>query len=123
GDFAYEMETLTDEETLISVMKFIRTIFSQHRHRKHLVPDPTHYLISRWNKDPYAYGSYSNFAVNANVKTVEDLARECYSDRVYWAGEHTNFTGSIGCVDRAFKSGQREARKLIDKLKSSEINN
>ncbi|CAF0906322.1 unnamed protein product [Didymodactylos carnosus] len=119
GDFAYKMETLTDEETLITVMQFIRTIFSEHRQRKHLVPDPTHYLISRWCKDPYAYGSYSNFAVNANVKTVEDLARECYSDRVYWAGEHTNFTGSIGCVDSAFESGQREARKLIEKLQSS----
>jgi monoamine oxidase len=45
-----------------------------------------------------------------------DLAREC-NDRIHWAGEHTNYNGTIGCVDSAFESGQREAKRIVQRLK------
>ncbi len=72
------------------------------------MPKPTKWLVSRWGSDPFAYGSYSNFKVGASYETTEELARDCYDGRVYWAGEHANYGGTIGCVDSAFESGHRE---------------
>ena len=78
--------------------------------------EPTRFLITKWNQDRFAKGSYSNFAVGADDQTVKKLARKC-NERIYWAGEHTNYNGDIGCVDSAFESGQREAKKLVAALK------
>ncbi|CAF0966300.1 unnamed protein product [Didymodactylos carnosus] len=113
GNFAYEIETLTDQESIERVMKILRTLFESN---EVLIPNPLKFLISRWSHDPFAYGSYSNFAVNATEQIVFDLSQECFLNRVHWAGEHTNEGSTIGCVDSAFESGQREAKKIIEKL-------
>jgi polyamine oxidase len=111
GRVALEIEEKNEQETIDEVMILLRTIFSDKN-----VPEPTRYLITKWNQDQFSKGSYSNFAVGADNQTLIDLAREC-NDRIYWAGEHTNYNGTIGCVDSAFESGQREAKRIVDRLK------
>lgn len=107
---ADEIEQTNDEETIVEVMNLLRTIFADRQ-----VPQPTRYLITRWNQDEFARGSYSNFAIGADQHTSFDLARVC-NDRIHWAGEHTNYDGTIGCVDSAFESGQREAKQIQKRI-------
>ena len=109
GDLAHELEQQTDEEIIEQILQCLRPIYPQ-------MPKPTKWLVSRWGCDPFAYGSYSNFKVGASYETTEELARDCYDSRVYWAGEHANYGGTIGCVDSAFESGHREAKRIYEKL-------
>ena len=103
-----ELEEKNDKEIIDDVMKLFRTIFSDRQ-----VPSPTRAVVTRWNQDRFARGAYSNFAVGADNQTLIDLARECHQ-RIFWAGEHTNYNGPIGCVHSAFESGQREAKRLLN---------
>lgn len=108
---ALEIEQENEQKIIDEVMILLRAIFSDRN-----VPDPIRFLITKWNQDPFAKGSYSSFTVDNDTQTLIDLAREC-NDRIHWAGEHTDYDGTIGCVDSAFESGQREAKRIIEKLK------
>jgi monoamine oxidase len=110
---AYELEDMSDADVVDDIMLMLRTIFSNED-----VPQPQRYLITRWNSDRFACGSYASFSVGTNNQTLIDLARDCH-ERIYWAGEHTNYDGTIGCVDSAFESGQREAKRLVERLHSN----
>ncbi|CAF0947618.1 unnamed protein product [Rotaria sp. Silwood1] len=119
GIYAHELEQLTDAEILEQVMIFLRQIFPQSQ-----VPDPIKSKFTRWSQDPFAFGAYSNYAVNSNEQTVKLLARETADGRVHWAGEHTYFNSSTdewmhGCVHSAFQSGRRAALAIKDQLDSS----
>jgi monoamine oxidase len=111
GRVALEIEQKNEQETINEIMILLRSIFSDRD-----VPEPARFLITKWNQDPFSKGAYSNFAVGADNQTLIDLAREC-NERIHWAGEHTNFNGTIGCVDSAFESGQREVKRIVEKLK------
>ena len=80
---------------------------------------PIKWLVTRWGSDPFSRGSYSSFHVGNNDEILKELARETHGGRVHWAGEHTNYSGSIGYVDSAFESGQREAILIHKKLGKS----
>ncbi|CAF3835102.1 unnamed protein product [Rotaria sp. Silwood1] len=110
GRVALEIEQKNEQETINEVMILLRTIFSDRN-----VPEPTRYLTTKWAQDQFAKGAYSNFAVGTDNQTLIDLGREC-NDRIHWAGEHANYDGTIGCVDSAFESAQREAKKIVSKL-------
>lgn len=119
GDFASELELLTDEQILENIMEFLRRIFPNIT-----VPDPINYRFTRWGQDPLSYGSYSNIIVNASPHTIEQLAKETSDGRVQWAGEHANINNGIdrwsfGCVHSAFESGQRTAKAIRNQLCSS----
>jgi monoamine oxidase len=109
GNIARELEQQTDEEIIEQILQCLQTIYPQ-------IPKPIKWLVTRWGCDPFAYGSYSNFKIGATYETSEELARECYDGRIYWAGEHANYGGTIGCVDSAFESGHREGKRVYDKL-------
>ena len=112
---ALEIEQTDDQKTIDDVMALLRTLFPDRD-----VPEPTQYIITKWNQDQFSRGSYSNFAVGTDNQTLIDLARAC-NDRIHWAGEHTNYNGTIGCVDSAFESGQREANRIIQRLKTEKF--
>ena len=116
GKFAFELEQLTDAQTLEQIMKFLRQIFP-----KQTIPDPIKYKFTRWAQDPLAYGAYSNFAVHSGPHTIEQLAKETSNGRVQWAGEHANIDDgtedwTFACVHSAFQSGQRAAKAIRDQL-------
>ncbi|CAF3301431.1 unnamed protein product [Rotaria socialis] len=119
GNFARELEALTDSEILEEIMKFLRQIFPTQS-----ISEPVKYKFTRWGQDTLAYGSYSNIAVHASPDTMKQLAKETSDGHVHWAGEHANANDgtenwSFGCVHSAFQSGQRAAKTVRSQLCSS----
>ena len=109
GRLAHELEQQTDEEIIEQIIDSLKPIYPE-------IPKPIKWLISRWESDPFAYGSYANFPIDTTYEICEELARECYDKRIYWAGEHANYGGTIGCVDSAFESGHRQAKRIFDNM-------
>ncbi|CAF0753847.1 unnamed protein product [Adineta ricciae] len=109
GKLAHELEQQTDTQTIKQIMEYIQRIFPD-------APQPIKWVITRWGCDPFAFGSYSNLPIGATTGTVEALSRECFDGRIHWAGEYTNYGGTLGCVDSAFESGHRTAKQIYDHL-------
>ena len=104
GSRARRMEATNDQTTIETILTDLKAAFP--RKTIKLVRS----RISRWTQDIFAYGSYSYYALNTNIKTFEALAKQCCNDRLFWAGEHTSTGGS---VHTAFATGQREAKNLL----------
>lgn len=75
------------------------------------VPEPEETLVTDWNGDPWARGSYSYVPIGASVDDMRCLA-EPVSDRVAVAGEAT-VPESYGTVHGAFASGLRAAAHAL----------
>ncbi|CAF1222670.1 unnamed protein product [Rotaria sordida] len=108
GTRARHMVATKDEDTIATILRDLRRAFPNHTFKLE------RYRISRWTQDPYARGSYSYYAFNTSLETFETLARECCHNQLFWAGEHTSSGGS---VHTAFATGQREAKKILQRLK------
>ena len=75
------------------------------------IPDPKDYLMTRWNADPYAKGSYSFIGVGASIKDYDELAKPV-ANRLFFAGEATS-SQYAATVHGAFLSGEREAKNIM----------
>ncbi|CAF3730089.1 unnamed protein product, partial [Rotaria sp. Silwood1] len=100
GNLARQIEQKTDED-------IVKEIFNSLRHIYPNISYPIKWLITRWRSDPFSQGSYSSFHLGSNLETLKELSLETHDGRIHWAGEHTNYNGSIGYVDRGFESGMR----------------
>ena len=100
-----EIEAMTDNAIIAEWMKVLRSIYGNG------IPNPDGYLITRWNADPYAKGSYSYVGVGASVSDYQELAKSV-GDRIFFAGEATSWDHP-STVHGAFLSGVREAKKII----------
>ncbi|CAF3866188.1 unnamed protein product, partial [Rotaria sp. Silwood1] len=109
GNLARQIEQKTDED-------IVKEIFNSLRHIYPNISYPIKWLITRWRSDPFSQGSYSSFHLGSNLETLKELSLETHDGRIHWAGEHTNYNGSIGYVDSGFESGMREAKKILNKL-------
>lgn len=82
---------------------------------KELFPDdyqaPTAVHVSNWQKDPFAYGSYSTPTVTTRAENYDQLA-EPVAGRLLFAGEAT-YRARAGFVEGAMGSGLREARRIL----------
>ena len=108
ADFGREIETWRDEEIVESAMATLRTIFGEQ------IPDPTDYQITRWNADPFAYGSYSFNALGSTPEMRDQLAHSVDS-RLFFAGEATS-RSYFGTVHGAYLSGVRAAEEVGEQL-------
>lgn len=71
---------------------------------------PIDYVVTRWDSDPFAFGSYSFWKEGSDWEPAE-LGRTEH-ERILFAGEHTDPDG-WQCVDGAYKSGIRAAHDLL----------
>jgi monoamine oxidase len=109
GSFAKQFEQNTDQQIIDQIFYSLQKIYPQ-------ITYPIKWLITRWNQDPFAKGSYSTFHCGSHSQILKQLAEETHDGHVHWAGEHTNYDGCIGYVDSAFQTGFREANHIINKL-------
>ncbi len=103
--YGLEMEDWTDEEIIADVLDVLRTVYGDD------VPAPTAYLLTRWGKDEWAYGSYSSLGVGASREDVEALAQPV-ADVLYFAGEATISNGQA-TVHGALLSGWHAAKQVL----------
>ncbi|MEM6326449.1 MAG: NAD(P)/FAD-dependent oxidoreductase [Bacteroidota bacterium] len=105
GDTARETEELTDDETVADAMDVLRRIYGTS------IPEPTGFQRTRWNSDPFSFGSYSARRPGVEQSTVRALG-ELAGDRILFAGEATSLD-YFSTVHGAWLSGIREANRLI----------
>ena len=105
ADAAVELESLSDEQIIHSAMTRLRRLYG----KKAMAP--THFMRTRWSKDPYTYGSYSFNAAGTTPKSRSELATPI-NGKLFFAGEATD-TDYFGTVHGAYQSGIDVARKVI----------
>ncbi|CAF4532100.1 unnamed protein product [Rotaria sp. Silwood2] len=111
GNLARQLEEKIDEDIVDEIYNSLRHVYPN-------ISYPIKWLITRWGSDPFSKGSYSSFHLGNDLETLKDLSIETHDGHVHWAGEHTNYNGSIGYVDSGFESGIRDAKKILNKLQS-----
>ncbi|NEO84615.1 MAG: FAD-dependent oxidoreductase [Spirulina sp. SIO3F2] len=105
GDFARQLEALTDAQIVDRAMQTLRRIAGPS------TPEPIAAQITRWASDPFARCSYSSPGVGMTETTRADLAAPV-GDRLLFAGEATN--GDYpATVHGALLSGRREAERIL----------
>jgi monoamine oxidase len=105
GKYGKDIESLSDQALISDGMQTLQKIYGK------TIPSPKGYLITRWNADPYAKGSYSFIGVGASIKDYDELAKPV-NNRVFFAGEATS-SDYAATVHGAFLSGEREAKKIM----------
>ncbi|MEV0783836.1 NAD(P)/FAD-dependent oxidoreductase [Streptomyces sp. NPDC050423] len=105
GAWGREIEQMTDEEVVASVLRPLRNIYGDR------VPEPAAHWITRWGMDPLALGSYSYIAVGSSHEDHEALAGPV-DGVVHFAGEAT-WGAAPACVDGALQSGHRAAERIL----------
>ncbi len=106
GDFGIELESWSDEEIVADGMAHLRIMYGDD------IPDPIDWLITRWNSDPYTYGSYSHIPPQASGDDYDTLA-EAVDDVLFFAGEATE-REYPSTVRGALVSGWRAADEVME---------
>lgn len=110
GDYGLAIESMSDDQIIASAMQTLRTLYGAD------IPEPTGYLVTRWGRDPFSYGSYSSYGVNSTPDDRAALA-ETLADVLFFAGEATH-SAYPGTVHGALLSGQRAAEALMESADS-----
>lgn len=103
--FGRDIESWSDAEIVNSAMATLRTMYGVN------IPAPSDWLITRWNTDPYARGSYSCNVLGSTPEMRNDLARSV-AGRLFFAGEATEFQ-HFQTVHGAYESGLRAAGEIL----------
>ncbi|KAG6556525.1 hypothetical protein Mapa_001851 [Marchantia paleacea] len=108
GEAAVTFEHTKAIENAARLMTILRDIFEP---QGVSVPDPLQVVCTRWGKDQFALGSYSNIAVGSSGKDYDILAESVGQGRLFFAGEATS-RYYPATMHGAFLSGLREAGNI-----------
>lgn len=102
------------------VVSYFEFVFQRlNKDKSQPIPKLKRHIITNWSNDPLTQGTYSCVTEGVDLRKVTDTFAEGF-DRVRFAGEHTDFDG-ICCTHGAFKSGRREAEKLVQLLNRNKL--
>jgi hypothetical protein len=107
GDAALQTEQESDDSLVNEMTSLLARI-----HHKDVLPRPTHAVVSRWRKDPFARGSYSFVGPDATGEDY-DILGEPVEQKVFFAGEATCRTHPA-TVHGAYMSGLRVASEILE---------
>ena len=106
GDASYRVDNgnngVPDQEVIKETLDALRTIFPK-------VPEPLDFVVTRWNTDPFAYGSYSFTKVGCTEESYDEVIEPIR--RLRFAVEATS-KAHHGTVHGAWSTGKREAERL-----------
>jgi monoamine oxidase len=105
GAKGFALEELSDQEIIAGAMKTLQVIHGES------IPRPEGHVITRWGKDPFAFGSYSHIPPFASGED-HDALFEPVDDVLYFAGEATN-RAYPATVHGAYLSGLAVASTLL----------
>ncbi|KAE8151694.1 polyamine oxidase [Aspergillus avenaceus] len=101
---AYRVERQSDEQTKQEILTVLREMFPDKD-----IPEPTAFLVPRWNKVPWAYGSYSNWPVGTTLEMHQNLRANV--GRLWFAGEATS-ASYFGFLHGAWYEGQEAGEQI-----------
>lgn len=104
GDYSKQTEQMTDQAILEEIMTHLKHIYGKN------IPQPTQFLRTKWNENPYSYGAYS-FPAKGGSSGLFEVFEEAVNEQVFFAGEHT-IRDYRGTVHGAYLSGIRAAKKM-----------
>jgi monoamine oxidase len=81
--------------------------------------DITDLKLSQWHLDPDIRGSYSVPATFTDGNSDRQKLAEPIDNILYFAGEHTHYTGRYQSMDGAYKSGEHAAEKALIRLQDT----
>lgn len=105
GPAAVETRSWSDAEIVASVMTQLRRLYGDG------IPDPVSAVVTRWQDDPFARGSYAYMTLGATTADHDDLA-EPVDGVLHLAGEAT-WTDDPATVTAALCSGHRAAERVL----------
>lgn len=83
GEKGFAIENLSDDEIRAGAMKTLRVMFGDD------IPEPEGMLVTRWGKDPFAFGAYSHIPPFASGDDYDALFAPV-DDVLFFAGEATS---------------------------------
>lgn len=101
GDKGWALEEFSDDEIVKDAMQTLRVLYGDD------IPEPENFLITRWGKDKFSYGSYSHIPPFASGDDFDDLF-EPVDDVLFFAGEATS-REYFATVHGAYLSGVKAA--------------
>lgn len=105
GEKALMLEELSDDEIVASAMQTLRFLYGED------IPEPESFLITRWGKDKFSYGSYSHIPPFASGADFDALF-EPVEDVLFFAGEATS-RKYFATVHGAYLSGVEAGKSVI----------
>jgi lysine-specific histone demethylase 1 len=111
GEAASAFEAEDPAAGLERCLSTLRGIFG---HRGVAVPAPVAWRCTRWEGDPFSYGSYSHVAVGASGDDYDAMA-EPVANRLFFAGEATT-KKHPATMHGAFFTGLREAARITSSV-------
>ena len=106
GDAAMQAEKMSDGEIIAEVTDQLANMY-----KEKTVPLPSEAIITRWGRDKFARGTYSNVGPEARSDDYDAIARRI--GNLHFAGEATCATHPA-TVHGAYISGLRAAGEIID---------
>jgi len=105
GTYGKAIEKMSDKQIVDDAMSALRSAYGKD------IPEPNKWLVTRWNSDPFSFGSYSFAKTGKCVWARRTLAKPV-KEKLYFSGEATS-AEYPGTVHGAFLSGIREAKKMM----------
>ena len=100
--------------TAVSVMLgYLEEIYSSQVPIQSFVQGGSH--VADWSKEPYIEGAYSYPLVGGGIVFRKELA-EPIDNKIFFAGEATNFNGHSGTVHGAIETGLRTVQQLEESI-------
>lgn len=107
GDAGYDTEVTPNDELIAEATEVLRMRYGAR------VTPPLEAIVTRWESDRYARGSYSNAGVNMKAEDYQLMGQSV--GNLHFAGEHTTVTHPA-TVHGAYLSGLRAASDVIDSI-------
>lgn len=107
GDAGYDTEVTPNDELIAEATEVLRMRYGAR------VTQPLEAIVTRWESDRFARGSYSNAGVKMTADDYNLMAKPL--GNLYFAGEHTTVTHPA-TVHGAYLSGLRAAAEVFDSI-------
>lgn len=107
GDAGYNTEITPNDELIAEATEVLRMRYGAR------VTQPLEAVVTRWESDRFARGSYSNAGINMKVEDYQLMGQSI--GNLLFAGEHTTVTHPA-TVHGAYLSGLRAASDVLDSI-------
>ncbi|KAJ0121529.1 hypothetical protein J7T55_008693 [Diaporthe amygdali] len=108
GDAGYDTEVTPNDELIAEATEVLRM-----RYGARVPSQPLEAVVTRWESDRFARGSYSNAGVKMQAEDYQIMARSI--GNLHFAGEHTIVTHPA-TVHGAYLSGLRAASDVLEEM-------